>query len=186
MGYGIDDETSRSALGHSEAEPWRTRFEGMGNKRHRNGKAMISSPGGRGEAESSVGEPALGGRICILDHQRDRLQAASRLFQVMGCEVLAVDHLIGASNRIRSFQPDILVVDVLMPSISGPALVEVLRRNLTEMPLLILYSDLEESELARMARQTGAADFVCKKDAITALASKVRFHLEQNHRTKGF
>jgi len=85
--------------------------------------------------------------------------------------------VIGASNQIRAFNPDLIVVDVMMPSVSGEQLIRVLRQNLRRLPSLILYSNLDEDDLAEIARTVAADDFVIKNGSYYSLISRIKFHL---------
>jgi CheY-like chemotaxis protein len=117
-------------------------------------------------------------RICVLEPDPEQLRGIAAVLRTMGHEVLAIDQVIGASNQIRAFNPDLLISETQTPTLSGPVLLQVLRRNLPVMPILIIYSDFEPEELARIAKQAGADDFVPKREGITALASKVRYQFE--------
>jgi two-component system OmpR family response regulator len=86
--------------------------------------------------------------------------------------------VIGASNRIREFGPDLLVLEVLMPSLAGPKLVEILRRNLDRFPALILFSRLDLVTLSQVARITAADDYIVKDGGYLNLVNRVRYHLE--------
>jgi CheY-like chemotaxis protein len=146
-------------------------------------KRLAPAPGPAKSSNDQSSE-TIPRRICLLDPDRERLLAMRRVFSAMGCEVLCLSQVIGASNQIRSFQPEILILDINMPSLSGPQLVKVLRCNLPAMPVLVLYSDMDESSLAEVARLAGADDFLSKREPITLLASRVRYHLERGRRAR--
>lgn len=135
------------------------------NKEH----AEIHGRGGRRNGRS----PA---RICVLDSDPDSLNDVTGLLVSMGCEVLGLSSVIGASNRIRRFDPDLIVVDVTVPSISGTQLIEVLRKNLGGLPRLILFSALSEEILAEVAREVKAADYLVKNGNYLELVNRVRLH----------
>jgi DNA-binding response OmpR family regulator len=121
-------------------------------------------------------------KVCIIDSETDVLEDLQNLLSAMGCETLCLDCVIGASNKIRWFDPDLLVVDVRMPSLSGEELIVVLRRNLTHLPLLILYSDMEENELANTAKAARADDFVIKNGEFLSIVNRIKFHLNRMKR----
>jgi len=119
------------------------------------------------------GSPA---RICVLDSDPDSLNDVTGLLVSMGCEVLGLSSVIGASNRIRRFDPDLIVVDITVPSLSGIQLIEVLRKNLGDLPRLILFSALSEEILADVARKVKAADYLVKNGNYLELVNRVRLH----------
>jgi len=130
-------------------------------------------------AAAVPGEPA---RICVLDADLSRLRDLEQLLKAQGHQVLCLNEVIGASNRIREFGADLLVVEVMMPTLSGPRLIEVLRRNLKNRPAIILYSALNLENLAAVANQSRADDYVVKNGDYLPLLNKVRFQLNLRSR----
>ncbi len=62
-----------------------------------------------------------------------------------------------AANTIRIYRPDVVLLDVLMPGISGPELALLLRRTPeTNDIAIILVSGMEAHELEALAVRTGA------------------------------
>lgn len=133
--------------------------------------------GHSGDAGSSHEHDGM--RICVLEPDPEQLRSVAAVLRTMGHQILPIDQVIGASNQIRSFHPDLLITEAQTPTLSGPALMQVLRRNLPDMPTLIIYSNFDPDQLAIIARQAGAADFVTKHEGIAVLASKVRYHHER-------
>ncbi len=115
-------------------------------------------------------------RVCVLDDDQSASRDLNRILSSIGYDVLCLDKVIGSSNRIRSYNPDLLVVDVQMSSISGSTLLEVLRHNLKRFPVLILHSDLEEEDLMELAHKAGADDFITKDGNYVALLSRIKYH----------
>ena len=58
--------------------------------------------------------------------------------------------------------PDIVLVDVTMPSLSGPKLIELARKKKTHDCPIVLYSDRGEEELRQLAASCGASGFIRK------------------------
>jgi len=130
-------------------------------------------PGSKGDG----GQPPAGSdrpRVCILDSDPQSLNVLRELLSAMDYTVLALPQIIGASSQIQRFAPDLLVLDIALPSLSIPMLVEVLRRNLSPMPPLILFSYLAEEELARLALEVQANDFTPKSRGYVALVNRIK------------
>ncbi len=130
------------------------------------------------EVINESGEEAVDGpfRVCLLDDDGFSRKDLKRILSSQGYDVLCLDKVIGASNQIRSYAPHLLVVDVQMPAISGTALLEVLRKNLQHLPVLILHSRMEEDELMDLARKAGADDFVHKNGNYVPLLSRIKYY----------
>ena len=138
-----------------------------------------SGPGGSGSKERRDRRDEAAARVCVLDPEPRVCNDIEKLLQTTGCEVLCISKFIGCSNPIREFDPDLLVVDVMMPSVSGAKLIGVLRKNLPQWPLVILHSDMEETRLARLARETEADDFLVKQKDLLSLLNRVNYHLSR-------
>ncbi len=120
--------------------------------------------------------PGHGIKICILDSDRMRIADMSAMFNLMGYEVLSLDYVIGASNTIRDFDPDVLVLDVNMPAITGEKLINVLKKNLGVLPTTILYSDMDAEELEKLAMIAGADDHLVKNGTYLHLLNRVKYY----------
>lgn len=68
-----------------------------------------------------------------------------------------------ALKKARSFEPDLIVLDVMMPELDGFAVCEILRRDAATATTPILMLTALSSELGRMAGLgSGASDFMSK------------------------
>ena len=146
---------------------------GKSSSAGRSGSGRAAAPADKGARGQSLPRP----RICVIDPERELLLDLESVFGAMGYEVLGLGRVIGASNQIRAFAPDLLIVDVMMPTVSGGKLIEVLRLNLSAMPPLILYSRLLAQDLARLAHNLQADDFIVKNGDLLPLVARVKLHL---------
>lgn len=130
--------------------------------------AEVDPPAWSAEEETSTfpGSEArrkiFSAKISILDPEAEVLRDLANIFTLMGFEIQVLGQVIGASNLLREFKPDLLIVDITMPAISGAKLVQTIKQNLVPPPLIILHSALDSHTLARIAGQTGANDYVIK------------------------
>jgi putative two-component system response regulator len=103
-------------------------------------------------------------------------------------EVLESDNGIRAFNLVRERVPDLAIIDILMPGISG---LEVCRRmhqdaDLREIPIIVITSVTADSELPdgfwKMA--TESDDFVTKPFDVFDLADRAERLVEQSKRSR--
>jgi len=93
-----------------------------------------------------------------------------------GYRVLAASDGLEALNLMRSEAPDLVLLDLIMPMMSG---IEVLEHSqadarLREIPVLVL-SNLGQDEDIRRCIELGASDYLIKNDARPAdIADKIR------------
>ena len=67
----------------------------------------------------------------------------------------------GTLAAIRDTQCDLVLLDVNMPSLDGPALIRVIRHTYQQLPVL-LYSNMEKHVLERIGRLIGADGVIVK------------------------
>jgi two-component system, OmpR family, response regulator len=75
----------------------------------------------------------------------------------------------------NSFQPDAILLDVMMPGMDGVALATAIRRmpGFDDMPLLFMTARARESDIARY-RSVGATGVIIKPFDPLSLASEIR------------
>ena len=94
-----------------------------------------------------------------------------------GMRVVGVDVPFAVASTVSEVQPDLVLMDVNMPSIRGDKLVEILRKNALPTCPVVLYSDMAASELARLSRAAGADGYIVKSFHPEELVSAVRRYL---------
>src|SRR5256886_7797066 len=80
---------------------------------------------------------ALGGRILVVDDDRDVARLVSTVLEEAGHEVKAITDARQAMETFNEFRPDLVTLDVLMPAVDGISLCLQLRRN-SDVPVLFL------------------------------------------------
>lgn len=89
-------------------------------------------------------------------------------------EVIGLDSPTGFSRILVQEKPDVVLMDVSMPALSGDKLVEIaLRSGLHRCPI-VLFSDRSDAELARLVEECGAAGYIRKSQDPTSLSLKLR------------
>ena len=80
-----------------------------------------------------------------------------------------------ALDQAAQFKPDLILLDVMMPGLDGPATLAAMRRidTLRETPVIFMTAKAQASELARY-RALGAADVISKPFAALKLAGQLR------------
>lgn len=112
-------------------------------------------------------------RLMIADDHAIMREGLKQLFSLVGdIEVVAEATNGGAAiERLRDVEPDILLLDMTMPGISGEDLIARIRSHHTGLPILIL-SMHNEPPIARRALKAGANGYVTKdRDPETLLGA---------------
>src|ERR1700674_5379500 len=98
-----------------------------------------------------------------------RLIDSKEEFFVCGEASTAAD----AMALIRELEPNLVVVDIGLPGISGIELTKTIRAEFQQLPVLIL-SMHEEALYATRALRAGAMGYIVKQDAIDNIAAAIR------------
>jgi len=113
-------------------------------------------------------------RVFIIEDDPDQLDMTRRLLRAEGFEVEATPSSIGASNLVRTFGPDVVLVDVNLPALSGHRLIEIARRAAPPHTRFVLFSACDEGELRRLAREANADAYITKGLDPQELARRLR------------
>lgn len=115
-------------------------------------------------------------RILLIDDDARILAATKSILEAAGYEVKIANSPFGAGNAVRRENPDVVVMDVMMPGLDGKSLARLVR-NRSDVPI-IFYSAMDEEGLYRIARRTEHATHVCKSEGVDALLDAIGRVLE--------
>ncbi len=111
-------------------------------------------------------------RILVADDEQDLLQTVGYAFRREGFEVDCVEDGEAALAAARSVAYDLLVLDVMMPRLSGLDVCRTLRSE-SDLPILMLTA--RDAEVDRvLGLELGADDYVAKPFSMAELVSRVR------------
>ena len=104
------------------------------------------------------------GKVLIIDDNPTHIMYTEEILQADGHEVVVNRGGFGATMKLLKERPDVVLLDVNMPGLSGEAVAGLLSRCHTEHPTsILLYSSNDEDSLRRTAHSLGT-DFVMKGD----------------------
>lgn len=113
-------------------------------------------------------------KILIVDDEPFLLNAISALLRGAGYEVATCEQWVGVAGLVRTFKPDVILLDYNMPSLRGDDICRALKRNATEHPMrVLLFSSEPEEDLRHIAARCGADGFICKHVPSTELVMRV-------------
>ncbi len=114
-------------------------------------------------------------KVLVVDDEEDVTELVAYHLKAGGCRVETVNDPNLALERARTFLPDVVVLDVMMPDLSGVQLCRLLRADgrLKGVPILLLTAKTEEED--RVAGlEAGADDYVCKPFSPRELVLRVQ------------
>ncbi|WP_129632832.1 HD domain-containing phosphohydrolase [Candidatus Oscillochloris fontis] len=112
-----------------------------------------------------LADTLLSARILIVDDQDVNIRLLELVLRREGfTNIRSVSDSYEVIPTFASYHPDIILLDLLMPGIDGFAIMELLRRRISEgeyLPILVLTAD-STAETRRRALALGAKDFLTK------------------------
>jgi DNA-binding NarL/FixJ family response regulator len=113
-------------------------------------------------------------RILVADDHRLMVAAVRRVFEIEGFEVVGeVTRGSQVVPAVESLSPDVLIVDVRMPDLSGIECIARMRRRGLTTPVVVLSSYADDAHVAG-ARRAGASAYVVKTIDPSELPAIVR------------
>jgi DNA-binding response OmpR family regulator len=111
-------------------------------------------------------------RILIVEDNPDLAYGLRTGLEIEGYEVqLAEDGETGL-ERSRSFKPDLVMLDLMLPGMDGYRVLKTLRENGSDVPVLILTARGEEADKV-LGFRLGADDYVTKPCGVLELLARV-------------
>jgi DNA-binding response OmpR family regulator len=121
----------------------------------------------------------MGYKIFILDDDENACKLAERVLTEAGYQVMSRTQAIGTTVSISAFQPDLVLLDLMMPALTGEAVIGILDQHMKPRPKIVLFSNKSTPELRAIAEKNKVEGYVCKVDGPSALLKAVRAALGQ-------
>jgi DNA-binding NarL/FixJ family response regulator len=132
----------------------------------------------RAETESNHNASPMKKKVITVfiadDHPLIRLGLRLSLGQIEGIQIIdeAIDGY-SAIDKIRQAPPDVALMDVDMPGLSGTSAIRVLRKSLPDMKIIVL-STYHNENYIRETMEAGADGYVLKNIDVDGLADIIK------------
>jgi two-component system, OmpR family, response regulator MtrA len=123
-------------------------------------------------------ERITGGQVLVVDDDRDVAELVATVLAEAGHEVKTITDSRQAMAAFNDFQPDLVTLDVLMPSVDGISLCLELRRN-SDVPILFLSAKDDPPDRV-VGLRIGADDYLGKPFDNDELAARVEALLRRD------
>ena|SRR5688572_3149319 len=121
-------------------------------------------------------------RVLVVEDQRDLASLLAHNLRQEGLDVRTVEDGREALPTVRSWQPDLVILDLMLPGIDGFEVLRGIRGDGREMPVLILSARGEEQDKIRGFR-LDADQYVTKPFSLVELLERVHALLRRSMRT---
>lgn len=134
------------------------------------------------EAQLDASMNVAGALILVVDDHEQNQELLQAYLEDIGCRVDTAGDGLEALEKIRAEQPDLVILDVMMPRMSGYQLCEKLKGDeaTREIPVVMVTALSEVGDVER-AVESGADDFltkpVYKLELVTRAKSLLRVRL---------
>lgn len=115
-------------------------------------------------------------KVMLVEDDNDiRTVAGMALEMVGGLKILACESGAQALEMIAAFAPQLVLLDVMMPGMNGPEVLQALRQraDTAMIPVIFLTAKVQQDEIAKL-RALGALDVIAKPFDPMTLAATVR------------
>ena len=124
-------------------------------------------------AERTTRVAAPEARLLVVDDEPNILELLAASLRFAGFEVATATHGQQAVDVVRTFRPDLLVLDVMMPGIDGFTVVRRLRETGNRAPVLFLTArDATEDKITGLT--IGGDDYVTKPFSLDEVIARIR------------
>ena len=113
-------------------------------------------------------------RILVADDDVDIRELVEFKLSTLGHDIVAVSDGAAAIDACKAERPDLCVLDVMMPGVSGLEAIRAIRADphLADVPVILLTARAQESDV-ETGFDSGADDYITKPFSPRDLASRV-------------
>jgi DNA-binding response OmpR family regulator len=123
-------------------------------------------------------------KILVVDDDAELVELVSFNLKQAGYAVGTAFDGVDAIKKARSLQPDLIVLDIMMPELDGFAVCEILHRDSATASIPIMMLTALSSELGRVAGLgSGASDFLTKPFSPRLLVARIEELLKKAAQT---
>jgi DNA-binding response OmpR family regulator len=119
-------------------------------------------------------------KILIVEDQKDLADGLEVNFTKEGFSVLKAETGEAAIGKALKEDPDLIILDIMLPGISGLDVCRELRKKALDMPIIMLTAKADEIDRV-VGLEVGADDYVTKPFGIRELIARVHAHLRRRH-----
>jgi len=120
------------------------------------------------------------GRVLFVDDEPFLLEGMKTLLELEGIDVFVHDSMITLPLILREADPDIVLLDLSLPALSGTsALRNGLRKLLRTEGALLLFSGRSPHDLSALAQELGADGFISKSENAMEIVGQIQMWINR-------
>jgi DNA-binding response OmpR family regulator len=118
-------------------------------------------------------------KVLVIDDEAMIRKTVRLACEKEGYAVQEAENGTEALTKVESFRPDIILLDLMLPDISGFDVCRDIRRSGTKVPILILSAKTEEIDVV-VGLEIGADDYIVKPFRPRELLARIAAHLRKS------
>ncbi|HSX20431.1 MAG TPA: diguanylate cyclase [Gammaproteobacteria bacterium] len=124
-------------------------------------------------------------KVLIIDDDKISSAYCSTILEHAGIQVSSIDNPEKVFEQIINFDPDVILLDMYMPSISGVEMASIIRQhqNFSSIPIIIMSGETDINKQFKM-RSAGADDFILKPFKPHHLVDTILNRIQRSRQTK--
>ena len=123
----------------------------------------------------------LNGKIVVVEDDANLLETLKYNLRKEGYDVVTATDGEQAISAARSEKPDLIILDIMLPKMSGFEVCRILRKEMTA-PILMLTAKADETDKV-VGLEIGADDYMTKPFSLKELMARVRAMLRRSQMT---
>lgn len=117
-------------------------------------------------------------KILMIDDDLEVLEINKKFFEEKDCRVMVCSKPGEAISIVKSFEPDCIFLDVMMPETDGFSLCRAIR-DITDVPVLFLSGKVSEDDKVE-GFEAGGDDYIEKPYSLRELYARMMTHVRRN------
>jgi DNA-binding NarL/FixJ family response regulator len=114
-------------------------------------------------------------KVIVIDDSEVSLTLTANALKSAGIEVVTLSSPLGGAAAIAQHHPDVVLLDIDMPALSGEKVATILKRQRSFSGVrVLLYSDRPEEALDQAAKRCGADGFIRKTNQTEVLINHIK------------
>ena len=115
-------------------------------------------------------------KILIVDDEPDVIRFLSYNFINKGYEVEGAENGADGIEKVKSFLPDIIIADIMMPEMNGISMCKVLKNDMAYKNIPLIFLSAAQDDYSAMSAAMTGDDYVSKPVRFSVLLSFVEKH----------
>ena len=124
-------------------------------------------------------------KILIVDDEPDVIEFLSYNFIKKGYEVQGAGNGAEGIEKVKSFSPDLIIADIMMPNMDGIIMCKILKSHELHKNIPLIFLSATQDEYQAMNAGMSGDDYVSKPIKFSVLLPMVERHLAQGKLTIG-